>query len=134
MYWLKTIAIYFLSLFLWIMNSDRAEEGMAGLCSMMSRVSAGKVGVWGLESLDKLLYPYFCLDLAWKERTQTPTLFGGLSISHMERTCNSCGWGGGISSLGEATMTRTSTDTKMKDIKIKMKMNIPNKHVFKYLK
>lgn len=45
MYWLKTIAIYFLSLFLWIMNSDKAEEGMAGLCSMMSRVSAGKVGV-----------------------------------------------------------------------------------------
>lgn len=45
MYWVKTIAIYFLSLFLWIINSDRAKGGMAGLCSMMSRVSAGKVGV-----------------------------------------------------------------------------------------
>ena len=45
MYWVKTIATYFLSLFLWIINSDRAQEGMASLCSMMSRVSAGKVGV-----------------------------------------------------------------------------------------
>lgn len=59
------------------MNSDRAQEGMAGLCSMMSGVSAGRLKAGTGNHQRAFFNPYFWLGLAWEVTYLTSVILHG---------------------------------------------------------
>lgn len=64
------IAIYFLSLFLWIMNSDKAQEGqlISDPWCLRAQLEGLKAGDWNHL---RAFYPHFWLDVASKSHNLT---------------------------------------------------------------